>query len=112
LGDKEAKEVNGIKVSHNRVSAKKDTCARQKLRLRPLQRTVLEWEMTEEEIQQAIDKLKHWAGDEYGGQAALARNLGVPRQRLNDWLTGKRTPTLGAWLKIQTFLKTQKRRRK
>jgi DNA-binding XRE family transcriptional regulator len=66
--------------------------------------------MTDEEIQRVIDRLKQLAGEEYGGQAELARKLGVPRQRVNDWLSGKKTPDLKAWLKIQTFLKKQGRR--
>ena len=45
------------------------------------------------------------SGEEHGGQSELAREIGVPRQRLNDWLTGRRTPDLAAWLKIQAFLK-------
>jgi hypothetical protein len=65
--------------------------------------------MTDDEIKQAIGELKLMAGDEYGGQAELARKLGVPRQRLNDWLTAKKTPSLGAWLKIQTWLRKQRR---
>jgi DNA-binding XRE family transcriptional regulator len=64
--------------------------------------------MTEDEIQRVINELKEWAGEEYGGQSALARQLGVPRQRINDWFTGKRTPELKSWLKIQEFLRNQK----
>ena len=64
--------------------------------------------MTDKEIQREIervtDRLKSLAGEEYGGQSELARAIGVPRQRLNDWLTGRRKPDLSAWLKIQRFL--------
>src|ERR1700730_14459440 len=67
--------------------------------------------MTDDEIQRVINELKEWAGEEYGGQAELARKLGVSRQRVNDWLTGKRTPELNAWLKIQTFLRKKRRKR-
>jgi hypothetical protein len=67
--------------------------------------------MTQDEIQRVIDALKQLVGTEYGDQAELARKLGVPRQRLNDWLTGKRKPGTSAWLKIQAFLKKQRRRR-
>ena len=58
----------------------------------------------EREIERVIGRLKRMAGEEYGGQSELAREIGVPRQRLNDWLAGK-TPDLAAWLKIQAFLR-------
>jgi DNA-binding XRE family transcriptional regulator len=61
------------------------------------------------EIQRVTDELKGLAGEEYGGQSELARKVGVPRQRLNDWLTGRRTPDLAAWLKIQAFLKRSRK---
>lgn len=70
-------------------------------------------EMTDKEIareiQRVTDELKGLAGEEYGGQSELARAIGVPRQRLNDWLTGRRTPDLAAWLKIQAFLKRSRK---
>ena len=46
----------------------------------------------EREIQRVLDRLKSLAGEEHGGQSELARAIGVPRQRLFDWLTGKSTP--------------------
>jgi DNA-binding XRE family transcriptional regulator len=60
----------------------------------------------EREIQRVRDRLKSLAGEEYGGQSELAREIGVPRQRLFDWITGKSTPDVKAWLKIQAHLKT------
>jgi DNA-binding XRE family transcriptional regulator len=65
----------------------------------------------DDEIQRAINELKEWAGKEYGSQSELARKLGVPRQRINDWFTGKKTPELKAWLKIQAFLRKERGRR-
>jgi DNA-binding XRE family transcriptional regulator len=58
----------------------------------------------DEEIKKVIAKLKRLAGDRYGGQSNLAKDIGVDRQRLNDWITDKRTPDLKSWLKIQAFL--------
>jgi DNA-binding XRE family transcriptional regulator len=67
-------------------------------------------EMTDKEIEREIqrvrDRLKSLAGEEHGGQSELARAIGVPRQRLFDWITGKSTPDVKAWLKIQAHLKT------
>jgi DNA-binding XRE family transcriptional regulator len=57
------------------------------------------------EIQRVRDRLQRLAGDEYGGQSELARAIGVPRQRLFDWISGKSTPDVKAWLKIQAHLK-------
>ena len=62
----------------------------------------------EREIQRVRDRLKSLAGEEHGGQSELARAIGVPRQRLFDWITGKSTPDVKAWLKIQAHLKTAK----
>ena len=58
----------------------------------------------EREIQRVRDRLQRLAGDEYGGQSELARAIGVPRQRLFDWITGKSTPDVKAWLRIQAYL--------
>jgi DNA-binding XRE family transcriptional regulator len=68
-------------------------------------------QMVEDQIKELLDKLKLAAGREYGGQAELARDLGVSRQRLNDWLKGRRTPDLEWWLKIQAFLKKPRRKK-
>ena len=64
------------------------------------------------ELDQTIAELKELAGDEYGGVAQLAKEIGFPRQRLHDWLTGRRKPNVEAWLKIQHYLKKKRRRRK
>ena len=37
--------------------------------------------------------------------------LGVPRQRVTDWLAGRKAPTLEQGLKLQTFLKKRRRHR-
>jgi len=61
--------------------------------------------MSQDEYQEAIQELKRLAGSERGGQAELARQLGVRPQRLYDWLSGKREPRVRTWFKIQAFLK-------
>jgi hypothetical protein len=65
----------------------------------------------EREIQRVRDRLKSLAGEEYGGQSELARGIGVPRQRLFDWITGKSTPDVKAWLRIQAYLKIDGKKR-
>jgi hypothetical protein len=64
--------------------------------------------MPEDEYSEAIEELKRIAGPEHGGQAKLARQLGVRPQRLYDWLSGKREPRVRTWFKIQAFLKKQR----
>jgi DNA-binding XRE family transcriptional regulator len=41
----------------------------------------------------------------------LAEHLGITPQRLNRWITGRDLPSLRLGLKLQTFLKKQRRRR-
>jgi plasmid maintenance system antidote protein VapI len=71
--------------------------------------------MNKDDIQKAIDqsleKLKTWIASEYGRMTKLAAELEVPKQRVSDWIKGKRKPTLEAWLKIQEFLKKQSRKK-
>jgi DNA-binding transcriptional regulator YiaG len=41
-------------------------------------------------------------------QAKIARMLGVTRQRVHDWFSGRSKPTFEAGLKIQSLLKGRK----
>jgi predicted XRE-type DNA-binding protein len=70
--------------------------------------------MPPEESENLITELKAWAEQaEFGAQKKLAETLGVPPQRLNHWITGRKLPNLKDGLKLQTFLKTwSKTRRK
>jgi len=55
-------------------------------------------------------ELKAWAEQaEHGAQKKLAERLGVSRQTLNSWIGGRKTPSLKAGLKIQTFLRKRRR---
>jgi transcriptional regulator with XRE-family HTH domain len=56
-------------------------------------------------------ELKAWADAGYGRHAELARMLGVSRQLVSDWFAGRNKPTLDSGLKIQAFLKKQRRTR-
>ena len=67
--------------------------------------------MAPEESEKLMADLKAWADAEYGRRAELARMLGVSRQLVSDWLAGRKTPTLDSGLKIQAFLKKQRKRR-
>jgi transcriptional regulator with XRE-family HTH domain len=67
--------------------------------------------MAPKESEKLIADLKVWVDAEYGRRAELARMLGVSRQLVSDWLAGRKMPTLDSGLKIQTFLKKQRRSR-
>jgi hypothetical protein len=69
--------------------------------------------MAPEEIDKLKADLKAWAAQaEFGEQKELAKELGVPAQRLNHWITGRKTPNLKDGLNLQAFLRKWKRRKK
>ena len=69
--------------------------------------------MSKEEVDQLIEDLKAWAERaEHGAQSELAKLLGVPKQRVNHWITGRKIPNLRDGLKLQSFLKKQRIGRK
>jgi transcriptional regulator with XRE-family HTH domain len=68
--------------------------------------------MSQEETEKLIADLKAWADAEYGRRSELARMLGVSRQRITDWLAGRKLPTLEQGLKLQAFLRRQRRSRR
>ena len=65
--------------------------------------------MASEDARNLINRLREVVGKERGSQSELARKLGASRQRLNDWLNLKSTPSLDDGLKIQAFLQKQHR---
>jgi hypothetical protein len=58
-----------------------------------------------------IAELKAWCDAERGRGSWLAEHLGVSRFVVSKWLAGKRTPNFDHGLKIQEFLKKQRRRK-
>jgi transcriptional regulator with XRE-family HTH domain len=60
--------------------------------------------MPDEDPRAVIDELKRWCGGQYGRQSQIARQLGVSRQLVNDWLAGKAMPRIETWLKLKDFL--------
>jgi hypothetical protein len=66
--------------------------------------------MSQEETEKLMAELKTWADAEYGRRAKVARMLGVPRQRVTNWIASQGTPTLEQGLRLQAFLKKQRRR--
>jgi hypothetical protein len=65
--------------------------------------------MAIEEGDKLLAELRAWADQaEYGEQKKLADSLGVPPQRLNHWITGRRRPRLNDGMKLMAFLRAHK----
>jgi hypothetical protein len=65
--------------------------------------------MSQEETEKLMTDFKAWVDAEYGRRAEIARMLGVPRQYVTDWLSGRYTPSLEHGLRLQAFLKKRRR---
>jgi transcriptional regulator with XRE-family HTH domain len=68
--------------------------------------------MSDPEVKALIDELQDWCKEKYGRNTEVAEMLGVSRQLVSDWFSGRTVPTLATGLKIQAFLKEKRRRRK
>jgi DNA-binding XRE family transcriptional regulator len=58
-----------------------------------------------------INELQDWCKEKYGRNTEVAEKLGVSRQLVSDWFAGRTVPNWATGLKIQEFLKQQRRRR-
>jgi len=68
--------------------------------------------MAQDEVEELLDELKAWVKKaEYGGQMELSKILGVPVQRVNHWVKGRKIPNLKDGLKLQAFLKKQRHKK-
>ena len=65
--------------------------------------------MPPRESELLIAELRAWADEKYGRRSELARMLGLSPQLVSDWFAGRKTPTLDTGLKLQRFLKRQRR---
>ena len=64
-----------------------------------------------QEIDDLLAELKGWAGEERGRQAIIAQALGVSKQAVSTWLSGKSIPNWATGERIKAFLKAQKPRK-
>lgn len=65
--------------------------------------------MPPDELDAFMAELKAWADQaRHGDQVELAEKLGVSRQRLNNWTSGRRVPGAREVLKLQAFLRKAK----
>lgn len=60
------------------------------------------------EIEGLLEELKGWARQKRGSQSLLAQSLGVSKQSVSTWLSGKAIPTWETGLKLKAFLKAQR----
>ncbi|HEY0793554.1 MAG TPA: helix-turn-helix transcriptional regulator [Chthoniobacterales bacterium] len=68
--------------------------------------------MADDEYSELMAELRAWSAQaKHGEQKDLAERLGVSAQRLNHWITGRNIPNLKDGLKLQTFLKAQRKKR-
>jgi DNA-binding XRE family transcriptional regulator len=68
--------------------------------------------MVDDEFDRVMAELRAWARQaEFGEQKKLAEQLGVAPQKLNHWITGKKTPNVRDGFKLQAFVNKLKRRR-
>lgn len=63
------------------------------------------------EIDDLLAALKRWASQERGRQAIIAQTLGVSKQAVSTWLSGKSIPNWATGERIKAFLKAQKPRK-
>jgi hypothetical protein len=68
--------------------------------------------MAPRESEKLLAELKSWADEKYGRRSELARILGVSPQLVTEWFGGRATPIWDDGLKIQAFLKKQRRKRR
>jgi hypothetical protein len=66
------------------------------------------------ELEKLMGELKAWCDAERGRQAQVSRELPVEpkvsRYLVNDWIFGRKRPSLDQYLALQAFLKKQRRR--
>jgi DNA-binding XRE family transcriptional regulator len=59
-------------------------------------------------IEGILDEQRAWASEARGRQAALAATLGVSKQSVNTWLSGRSIPNWATGEKIKAFLKAKR----
>jgi len=62
------------------------------------------------ESEMLIDELKSWCEQGYGRRGEVAKDIGVSRQIVSDWLHGRALPGLDNGLALRAFLKRERRR--
>ena len=66
-------------------------------------------EMPNIELASLLAELKAWADQEYGRRSEIARELGVTRQMVTNWLAMRRKPNVNDAFKIMAFMQKHRR---
>jgi DNA-binding transcriptional regulator YdaS (Cro superfamily) len=61
--------------------------------------------------QKLLDALEVWCDKERGRRAEIAKLIGIKRQSVTDWFSGRQQPTAEQILTIQELLAKQKKRK-
>jgi transcriptional regulator with XRE-family HTH domain len=65
--------------------------------------------MPPEEVERLVSELRDWCGAKYGRQVEVAVALGVTKQQISNWLSGRRTPSTKYYFAIRDFLEKQRK---
>jgi transcriptional regulator with XRE-family HTH domain len=60
--------------------------------------------------QKLLDELREYCDEKRGRRAEIAKLIGIKRQSITDWFSGRQQPTAEQILEIQEFLEKQRRR--
>jgi DNA-binding XRE family transcriptional regulator len=61
-----------------------------------------------DQTQELLRDLRAWAKQRHGNQALLRETLGVSKQAVSAWVTGRSAPNFETGLKLRAFLKSHK----
>jgi Helix-turn-helix len=64
------------------------------------------------EAEKLMAEVKAWADQKRGRRSELARTFGVSPQLVTNWLAGRKMPTLDDGLKLQAFLRRERKSRR
>jgi transcriptional regulator with XRE-family HTH domain len=64
--------------------------------------------MPPEEVERLVAELRYWCLQKHGRQADVAVHLGVKRQQVHSWISGRRKPGTKHYFAIREFLERQK----
>ena len=64
--------------------------------------------MPPEEVERLVNELRDWCALMHGRQVEIANYLGVKKQQVQGWLTGRRKPGTKHYFAIRAFLDRQR----
>jgi transcriptional regulator with XRE-family HTH domain len=61
--------------------------------------------------QKLLDELRAYCDKQRGRRTEIAKLIGIKRQSITDWFSGRQQPTAEQILEVQEFLAKQRKRR-